>query len=199
MGFPRGLCFSVVGDGGGRAVLPAADCHCSPGLGRPGLGASFGLSHRRRLWARSREAGLQFGNWKNLAATGGRGSQHTEGPGSCRVSSHRAPIVRVIFRPAPGTGSRPQPSQDTLRPSALRPRQGGGSEGSAPRGKVFGRREGAEWGGMAPAEGGLQLFSKRDRRSSLLLLGRSGGSRYERSSSGFVSSGRSWRRNTEAR
>lgn len=37
---------------------------------------------------------------------------------------------------------------------------------------------------------GLQLFSKRDRRSSLLLLGRSGGSRYERSSSGFVSSGR---------
>lgn len=51
-------------------------------------------------------------------------------------------------------------------------------------------REGAEWGGMAPTEGGLQLFSKRDRRSSLLLLGRSGGSRYERSSSGFVSSGR---------
>lgn len=44
---------------------------------------------------------------------------------------------------------------------------------------------------------GLQLFSKRDRRSSLLLLGRSGGSRYERSSSGFVSSGRSWKRSTE--
>lgn len=35
----------------------------------------------------------------------------------------------------------------------------------------------ADWGGMAPREGGLQLFSKRDRRSSLLLLGRSGGSR----------------------
>lgn len=35
----------------------------------------------------------------------------------------------------------------------------------------------AEWGGVAPVESGLQLFSKRDRRSSLLLLGRSGGSR----------------------
>lgn len=35
----------------------------------------------------------------------------------------------------------------------------------------------------------FQLFSKRDRRSSLLLLGKSGGSRYESSSSGFVSSG----------
>lgn len=30
------------------------------------------------------------------------------------------------------------------------------------------------------------------------MLGRSGGSRYERSSSGFVSSGRSWKRSTEA-
>lgn len=36
-----------------------------------------------------------------------------------------------------------------------------------------------------------QLFSKSDRRSSLLLLGRSGGSRYDNSSSGFASSGRS--------
>lgn len=36
-----------------------------------------------------------------------------------------------------------------------------------------------------------QLFSKSDRRSSLLLLGRSGGSRYERSSSGLASSGSS--------
>lgn len=35
----------------------------------------------------------------------------------------------------------------------------------------------AEWGGLAPVESGLQLFSKRERRSSLLLLGRSGGSR----------------------
>lgn len=36
-----------------------------------------------------------------------------------------------------------------------------------------------------------QLFSKSDRRSSLLLLGRSGGSRYDSSSSGLASSGRS--------
>ena len=36
-----------------------------------------------------------------------------------------------------------------------------------------------------------QLFSNRDSRSSLLLLGRSGGPRYDSSSSGFVSSGRS--------
>lgn len=36
-----------------------------------------------------------------------------------------------------------------------------------------------------------QLFSKSDRRSSLLLLGRSGGSRYDNSSSGLASSGRS--------
>lgn len=39
----------------------------------------------------------------------------------------------------------------------------------------------------------FQLFSKRDRRSSLLLLGKSGGSRYESSSSGFVSSGSSYK------
>lgn len=38
---------------------------------------------------------------------------------------------------------------------------------------------------------GPQLFSNSDRRSSLLLLGRSGGSRYDNSSSGFASSGRS--------
>lgn len=38
-----------------------------------------------------------------------------------------------------------------------------------------------------------QLFSKSDRRSSLLLLGRSGGSRYDSSSSGLASSGRSWK------
>ncbi len=36
-----------------------------------------------------------------------------------------------------------------------------------------------------------RLFSKSDRRSSLLLLGRSGGSRYDNSSSGLASSGRS--------
>lgn len=36
-----------------------------------------------------------------------------------------------------------------------------------------------------------QLFSKSDRRSSLLLLGRSGGSRYDNSSSGLASSGSS--------
>lgn len=35
-----------------------------------------------------------------------------------------------------------------------------------------------------------QLFSNNDRRSSLLLLGRSGGSKYESSSSGFANSGR---------
>lgn len=35
-----------------------------------------------------------------------------------------------------------------------------------------------------------QLFSNSERRSSLLLLGRSGGSKYERSSSGFANSGR---------
>lgn len=34
-----------------------------------------------------------------------------------------------------------------------------------------------------------QLFSKRDSRSSLLLLGRSGGSRYDRTSSEFIRSG----------
>lgn len=35
-----------------------------------------------------------------------------------------------------------------------------------------------------------QLFSNSERRSSLLLLGRSGGSKYESSSSGFANSGR---------
>lgn len=33
--------------------------------------------------------------WRPLEVAGG---QHTEGPGSCRVSSHRASIVRVVFR-----------------------------------------------------------------------------------------------------
>lgn len=42
-----------------------------------------------------------------------------------------------------------------------------------------------------------QLFSKSDRRSSLLLLGRSGGSRYDNSSSGLASSGRSCKRKEE--
>lgn len=37
---------------------------------------------------------------------------------------------------------------------------------------------------------GPQLFSNSERRSSLLLFGRSGGSKYESSSSGFASSGR---------
>lgn len=118
-----------------------------------------------------REAGLQFGNWKNLAATGGRGGQHTEGPGSCRVSSHRAPIVRVTFRPAPGTSSRPQPSQDTLCSSALRPRQGGGSEDSAPSGKVCGTTGGSGVGRDGPGGGRASVVLK-ERQEVIVTIAR---------------------------
>lgn len=103
----------------------------------------------------------------------------------------------LLWARAPDPHSLPSASS---RPPALgRLQQGRSDHTGSQRETVRGTDgEGAEWGGMAPTESGLQLFSKRDRRSSLLLLGRSGGSRYERSSSGFVSSGRSWKGSTEA-
>lgn len=140
----------------------------------------------------SREAGLQFRNWKNL---GGHWESAHRGTGKLlSVCPHwRLPSQRsssgLLWASAPDpSGLHSAPSH----PSALRrPTQGWSEDTGSQWESVCGAdREGAEWGGMAPAEGELQLFSKRDRRSSLLLLGRSGGSRYERSSSGFVSSGR---------
>lgn len=198
----------VVVGGGGWAVLNAANCHCfSKVRGCLGLGEAFfqAQSLEGGSGPRSREAGLQFRNWKNLGATGHLESAHTEGPAShrqCvpshRLAPHREGHLRGLFWAwAPDPHSlQSAPS----RPSALRRLQQGRSEdmGSQQESLWGTDREGAEWGGMAPTEGGLQLFSKRDRRSSLLLLGRSGGSRYERSSSGFVSSGRSWKKSTEA-
>lgn len=114
------------------------------------------------------------------------------------LSVGRLPVGRGIFRACSGHGLQPH-TAFTVRlpaPSAAGAVSVQGSLGDSVCGTD---REGGRAGGAAPMEGGgLQLFSKRDRRSSLLLLGRSGGSRYERSSSGFVSSGRSWKRSAEA-
>lgn len=58
-------------------------------------------------------------------------------------------------------------------------------------GRRFGSRLGLRTVSVFPARlEGPQLFSNSERRSSLLLLGRSGGSKYESSSSGFANSGR---------
>lgn len=197
--FPRGLCFSVVGDGGGRAVLTAANCHCSskaPAPGSWGREASFGLSHvKEALGQEAGRQGYSLETGRTWGATGGRWESAHRGIGKLlSVCPHwRLPSQRsssgLLWASAPDpSGLHSAPSH----PSALRrPTQGWSEDTGSQWESVCGAdREGAEWGGMAPAEGGLQLFSKRDRRSSLLLLGRSGGSRYERSSSGFVSSGR---------
>lgn len=73
--FPGGLCFSVVGDGGGRAALLAAHCHCSSKAWAAQVsGGDGGLfraqSHEGGSGPGSREAGLQFRNWKNQGAGG---------------------------------------------------------------------------------------------------------------------------------
>lgn len=75
--FPRGLCFSVVGDGGGRAALLAANCHCSSKAWAPrsqeGKGASFGLSPVKE--ALGQEAGRQ-GHSLGTERTWGQGERH---------------------------------------------------------------------------------------------------------------------------
>lgn len=55
------------------------------------LGGPFlRLSHLKRFWPGSREAGLQFCNWKNLGATEGWFGISTEGPGTIiSVCPHR--------------------------------------------------------------------------------------------------------------
>lgn len=141
----------MVGDSGGWAVLPAASGHCSPGLGRPGAGASFGLSHRGGSGPGSRGAGSQFGNWKNLAASGSgdRGGSAYRGTGKLSgVLSprfHREGHLPGLLRAAaPDTALPGHPL-----PPALRPRQGEGLRTRLPAGTCVGRREGAEWGGTA--------------------------------------------------
>lgn len=127
--FPRGLCFSVVGDGGGGwAVLTAANRHCSSKVGGWGLPGSRGapLSGSQSLEGGSgpgsREAGLQFRNWKNLGGTGGSFGISTHRGTGClrqRVPSRRAgsPPRGSSSGPALGRGTRPtQPSQCTLPP-----------------------------------------------------------------------------------
>lgn len=132
-------------------------------------------------------------------------SAHAEGSGSCVgvcPLTGPVPLGRVVFRPAPGMGPSPGPVGGTWAPDprslapflplcSERADNGGGLptpqpvalvrgglRAQAPRWKSvwggWGRRQSVEgW----PRPGGLQLFSNRDRRSSLLLLGRSGGSR----------------------
>lgn len=123
--FPRGLCFSVVGGRGGRAVLTAANSPSPSEAWLPVSGgavgaASFGLSHMKE--ALGQEAGLQFRNRKNLGGgggTGGRGeSAHTEGPEShCQRGPSPPPPPSGRFGPA---GGAPDPHSFTVHPPPLR-------------------------------------------------------------------------------
>lgn len=138
---PRGLCFSVGGGGGGggQAVLTAASCRCSSrAQGRRGLGGS--LSGSQSLGGGSgpgsREAGLQFRNWKDLGGTGGSsGSRHQRAPPLWAA----APSRGSSSGPALGVGSRPAPpSQRTLLPLGSAGRRRGGPRARAPSGEVWG-------------------------------------------------------------
>lgn len=125
--FPRGLCFSVMGGwwllvvGGLFSMQPTVTAFPRFGAawvsGRP----SLRLSHLKRgSGPRSREAGLQFRNWKNLGATGHLESSHTEGSAShcqCVPSPAGFPWRGSSSGPVLGMGSRPtQPSECTLPP-----------------------------------------------------------------------------------
>lgn len=148
----------MAGDGGGRAALPAADCHCSPGLGHLGLGASLGLSQRRRLWAREQGSRVTVRELEEPGAAEGGGGQHTEGPGSCRcVLSPRSHQEGHL--PA-GSGHRLQTTAFTGHPPPLRSeaRAGGGSEDSAPSGNVCWMMGGSRVGRDGPS-GGRTGFS----------------------------------------
>lgn len=72
---------------------------------------------------------------------------------------------------------------------------------SSPRraGSVRGQRGCVLDGNVRLMNEQAQLLSNRESRSSLLLLGRSGGPKQDSNSSGFVSSGRSWKTNREFR
>lgn len=113
----------MVGDGGGRAVLTAANCHCSskaPAPGSWGREASFGLSHvKEALGQEAGRQGYSLETGRTWGATGGRWESAHRGTGKLlSVCPHwPAPIAKVIFGPALGISSRPKrPSQCTLPP-----------------------------------------------------------------------------------
>lgn len=192
------MCFSVVG-GGGWAVFTAANCYCSSkargclGVGGPSLRLSHlkeALGQEAGRQGYSLESGRTWGPLEGLLESAQWDQEAVVSECPHRLALRYAGHLRgLLWAWAPDPHSLPSAPS---RPSALGRLQQGRSEDTGSQwDSVRGTDgEGAEWGGMAPTESGLQLFSKRDRRSSLLLLGRSGGSRYERSSSGFVSSGR---------
>lgn len=74
-------------------------------------------------------------------------------------------IIRVIFGPALGMGSRPtQPSQCTLTPLCSEKAAAGAEDMGSQRESVCGTdREGAEWGGMAPTEGASVVLKERQK------------------------------------
>lgn len=193
------------------SLLPTVTA--SPKFGVPQVfgGLLSGSNHLQEAlgWEAGRQ-GDSLESGRTLGDTGrSSGVSTDEGPEASISTSLLlgwAPSVGVILGPALGTGPaqgvqemRAADSQ-AFRVHPAHPQACGPSEGQpeawAPGRKSVwdrrGRRQSGE--GWPQWRGGLQLFSNRDRRSSLLLLGRSGGSRYERSSSGFVSSGRSWKR-----
>lgn len=155
-----------------------------------------GSSHLKE--ALGQEAGLWFKNMEELWDTGRSvvWSQHTEGPivatgmslagpGSSQLGFiFQGPSSGLLWAQAPEHSGKEDcrltwPSLPSVLCSAPSLRSWcGRPEHGLLGGQVCGAEGvGGRVGRMALMEGGLQLFSKRDRRSSLLLLGRSGGSR----------------------
>lgn len=129
----------VGGSGGGQAALTATNLCCSSkARGRWDTGAPPSGSQSRGGGSGpgSREAGLQFRNWKNLGGTGGSSGSHRQ----CVPPPQASALSRgSSLGPALGVGSRPAPpSQCTLPPLGSEGRSRGGPRARAPGGKVCG-------------------------------------------------------------
>lgn len=164
------------------------------GLGPTGVSGNLLLrAHSHLKEALGQEGGSQSRKWKNLGAVeGGVASAHR---GTEKLSSVHALMAVGAQGDAEGVSGACSGCQQasglwthttfTVLPPTPPLWGGCSSKGvcrhGSQRESVGGCRKGREaaWAGAHPllGGGGFQLFSKRDRRSSLLLLGRSGGSR----------------------
>lgn len=183
--------------GGGQAIPLLPTVTASPKFGVPQVfgGLLSGSNHLQEAlgWEAGRQ-GYSLESGRTLGDTGrssgvstdrGTFSRHQHkplaGPGPPQWRSSRG----LLWAWAPAQGIRETRAADSqaLRVHPAHPQACGPCEGQpeawAPGWKsVWDRRGRRQSGERWPQwRGGLQLFSKRDRRSSLLLLGRSGGSR----------------------
>lgn len=94
-----------------------------------------------------------------------KSAKRDEEPSSVYALTGWLSIIRVIFGPALGMGSRPtQPSQCTLTPLCSEKAAAGAEDMGSQRESVCGTdREGAEWGGMAPTEGASVVLKERQK------------------------------------